>query len=351
MNCRLRFIGLVCWIILLHSLALSEAYVVHSYTSNNPTSYNVSVSLINLNTLEIIDNIELPMTGTIMNKKPIVVLVDDQELFLCFTLNGCMGKNADLSGNGEVLYYSVYTIRDNSIQLLHTDSLSAVIVDYVEQLQGESGFRLSIRDALRDNYLFDPGLYSIDNNFDFSPISPIENDNEMPGYIEQIDEFENLNIIRNAEADHLYYSFHNSQYWLLKLDTRDNSIVDSLQLRYSGGQATIFGYHPLRDKFYCFHTNYEIHGKFVEKSRENYYITPDVQIYNPLTLELMESFGIPDYPEGNYPGKENGAFDTVGDYIIYYFFEDDWFPVYAPAMLFIFNTRTNEASWLRVGWR
>jgi len=37
--------------------------------------------------------------------------------------------------------------------------------------------------------------------------------------------------------------------------------------------------------------------------------------------------------------------------IYYYYFWQDGYEGFDPAYLLIFDTRTNEASWLRVGWR
>jgi hypothetical protein len=65
----------------------------------------------------------------------------------------------------------------------------------------------------------------------------------------------------------------------------------------------------------------------------------------------MDSIPIPDYPEGDFISGSYGPAELVGPYIVYYFGESNDLGQLYPAMLFIFDTRTNEATWLRVGWR
>jgi hypothetical protein len=55
--------------------------------------------------------------------------------------------------------------------------------------------------------------------------------------------------------------------------------------------------------------------------------------------------------EGGYIINEIGECDNIGPYMVYYYFAQEDYRYFSPAMLFIFDTRTNEATWLRVGWR
>jgi len=66
----------------------------------------------------------------------------------------------------------------------------------------------------------------------------------------------------------------------------------------------------------------------------------------------MESLAI-QYPnsDSGYIGSGYGPCERIGPYFIYYFFDGEDYRYFSPAMLFIFDTRTNQATWLRVGWR
>lgn len=344
------FACLICSLLLFPRLALSENFILHSYEEGE-SSYAISAKLIDLASATIISSLDLPLDGTIINKEPIQILSNDSPMYICFTVDGWMGKNAGFFDSSEVVRYCIYTVGQNSLRILHSDSLKYVRFEYLYQYIGEQGFRLAIASATSDNYLFRPGRYSINDRFNIELISPIDENDLPPRYIDQTGNFKHLDRMPHSDKYHLYHTFHNSQYWLLKLNGQNDNIVDSLLLRTSGGQATTYAYSPSRDRFYCLHTNYEIHGELVEKNRNDFYIEPEVLIYDPNNLHLLQRYAIQDYPDGNFPGKENGVADVITDYLVYYFFEDDNWKIYAPAMLFIFDTRTNEASWLRVGWR
>ena len=109
----------------------------------------------------------------------------------------------------------------------------------------------------------------------------------------------------------------------------------------------------MTDKLYIFDLNYEYH--IYEPEWEKLYgqdwITPEVYIYDPISLDLIECDTIADFPKNNFPGIEYGLADVVGNYIVVYFFDCELREGFLPAMLFIFDTRTNTARWLNVGWR
>jgi hypothetical protein len=151
----------------------------------------------------------------------------------------------------------------------------------------------------------------------------------------------------------LYYSLNNSRYWLIRINNGGSLVTDSLMAEDGSPSSAIFAYHPVTNKIYIFHLNFEQHGKFSEldKNYGDRWIQPQVLVYDPDTFQLMERHTITDFIPGNYPLVENGPADVIGDYIVYYFFDDEWMGKFNPAMLFIFDTRTNEATWLRVGWR
>jgi hypothetical protein len=103
---------------------------------------------------------------------------------------------------------------------------------------------------------------------------------------------------------------------------------------------------------YIFNLNYEI--RFKNKIVKGYgqdWIESNVRVINLENFSLIDSIQVPDYPEGDYISGSSGVADVVGNYIVYYFGSSNDMEIFAPAMLFIFDTRTNQAAWLRVGWR
>jgi len=348
-NIIIKCLGLI-FILMLYKISFAQNYFLHSYDLQPDSTYHLYLKKIDLQSKSVQDSILISSTGTIMRKKPIEVKRGNKNYLISFISNGLNAKNSENVQGGDIIYFKVILDFHNNINLVFADSLKPASLEILTQFKGHNKFRLAIKNYIDSSYYFDMGEYSINQNNRFSFIRPVSSD-DIPGKLIDIDGFGSLLPIPEASNYNLYYSFHNSQYWLLKLNSNLDHVIDSLQLRESGGQATLFSYHPTTDNFFCFHLNYEMHGKYTTKNREDYYITPELLIYDSVTLGLLERHLIDDYPDGNYPGRENGIADVVGDYIVYYFFEDDWMGIYAPAMLFIFDTRTNETTWLRVGWR
>ena len=339
--------------LLISSSSYGQFYFVNTYAESNDTlnaPYPVQLLAIDLEQNAIADSLELFQSGSIINKKPAVLVRNNNAFLVAFSIDGPFAKNSITGLDNYIIRYAIIQFNDRRLNFIKSDSIIGGTIKLLEQYPNENGIRMSVIGD-RDNIpLFATGIYSINaqNRFRLERRVPI---NEIPESIGNLNGFGLLRKVWGDNVYHLYHSFHNTQYWLVKLDSARNAILDSLQLRYSGGQATVYAFHPERNRFYCFHLNYEMHGEYVTKNRQDYYTNPEVLIIDPVSLDIEQTIPVNDYPEGDYPGKENGLADVVGDYIVYYFFQDDWMGIYAPAMLFIFDTRTNETTWLRVGWR
>ncbi len=350
--CNFLFI-MACVFLTLTGISVGQTYFINAYVSHGDSASNfmqIHTIMVDLDQQEIIDSTVLADSGTILNRTPMTVSNTRGTFLISFWANGMMAKNSGFTSGLSNLHYALFFNQNGNIHDLRRDEISAANINLLYKVPYEQGFRLGIVSDTGNVVILRPGVYGLNRNdrFEFERGVPI---NEIPGSIGNLDGYSLLRKIWESDRYHLYHSFYNSQYWLVKLNDGNDAVVDSLQLRQSGGQATIYAYHPDRNRFYCFHLNYEMHGQYTHKYREDYYIEPEVLIYDPISLELLEQLPVADYPEGDYPGRENGIADVVGDFIVYYFFEDDWMGRFNPAMLFIFDTRTNEATWLRVGWR
>jgi hypothetical protein len=103
---------------------------------------------------------------------------------------------------------------------------------------------------------------------------------------------------------------------------------------------------------YVFSLNYELHFKGrIEKGYGQDWIDANVRMFNIRNFVLLDSLSLPDYPEGDFISGSYGVGEVKGPFITYYFGQSGDMQLVYPAMLFIFDTRTNEATWLRVGWR
>ncbi len=175
-------------------------------------------------------------------------------------------------------------------------------------------------------------------------------ENAPVGYTPQaLDSLDVFTFPRHIHGD-IYYDSYRDYYYILKTDPAGIMLIDTLRSLSIKSSNHLFA---VKDSLlFIFNLNYEIHFKNnVIKGYGDNWIESNLRIYDIADFSLVDSVSIPDYEEGNYISGTSGVADVVGDYIAYYFGKSNDMEIFAPAMLFIFDTRTNEATWLRVGWR
>ncbi len=193
----------------------------------------------------------------------------------------------------------------------------------------------------------------MDNDFEFHRATLIKHFGSMSPPIGKF-----LNISEANEANPLEIAYGYvppNNRWVIRLNNLHTIVIDSLLINNDTLATVIYAYHPITHKLYLFSLNYINHSRIPELERVygQSWIKPKLRIFDPANFKLLETVPIPDCPPDNCPGRNSGGVaETIGDYIVYYFFHgEDSLLEYYPAMLFIFDTRTNEATWLRVGWR
>jgi hypothetical protein len=195
--------------------------------------------------------------------------------------------------------------------------------------------------------------YIMDNDFEFRRATSIKLGGSTSPPIRRFLDIKETNEANPLEIAYGYVPPNNR--WILRLNDLHNIVIDSLPINNDTLATVVYTYHPDIRKLYFFSFNYVNRGRIPEPGRAygQSRIKPELQIYDPSTLKLLETRPSPDCPADNCPGRRSGGVaETVGDYIVYYFYYgQDSLVRYYPAMLFIFDTRTNEAIWLRVGWR
>jgi len=308
-------------------------------------SVHVSIKKIDLENKLISDSLALRSDGYLATKKPIKLMIEKQNCLLVIIQSGVFSKN---SGPGPETTYAY--IVDEKLKLKKSIKIPDSNISVADQFEGENGFRFGSTRYADTTYLYEDGIYTIDSDYVFTKIG----DYVSSIGPEDICQFGGLSYIHklNGNNNSIFYNLSDSGYVILKLNIPDSLIISSISTMAPKG-SEIFAYHSTQNKIYVFHLNYEQHGKFPEYEK-NYgedWIVPEVLIYDPSSFRLIERHSIADFTPGNYPLVERGQADIVGDYIVYFFFREEHYTRYDPAMLFIFDTRTNEATWLRVGWR
>jgi len=344
----IRIVGALCFLLICpFSQSLATDYYLATYDEiAEGLPHDVNVKKIDLESAFVVGNVTLRHGGSLWNEKPLIIDVQSHKYFLFAIETGVYAKN---SGPGAETTF-VFIIND-SLDITRGQHFSNASIDHFEQFADDGGFRFELRAANDTATIFRRGIYNLDVNFQPRRIRDFIT-GLGTGDIRELDQFEYLHRLNN-NPDNIFYSvMSGGVFYLLKLNS-DNTIIVSSITASRRFASDIFAFHQDTQLLYLFHLNYEQHGKFPEYEK-NYgedWIEPHVLIYNPANFELVDSLPIADFSPGNYPLSESGQGDVVGDFIVYYFFEDEWIGRFNPAMLFIFDTRTNEATWLRVGWR
>jgi hypothetical protein len=321
--------------------AAAYIYSVNCYDTTLGTSgfYIIKTKFIDLDNKVISREITTSQEGDIINIKPIEIALPRDTILLSIIMNNCYCKNTR-PGNYDCLISILNKLSRNII--LHINIPGQMITGIMPDIDGLIYLKGILRE--NDNYSEIDGIYELGDNFNLNKIRNIPSDY-----------FPNSLIINSTGEmarkikDNIYYDVFQGNYYIMK--TNDTGIlIDTLRLENFESRNMIFS---LVDTIlYIFSLNYEVHlpGENYKGYHQDW-IEANVRKYNSNTFALIDSIPLPDYPEGDFIGGSYGVGDIVGPYIVYYYGEEGNLELLYPAMLFIFDTRTNEASWLRVGWR
>jgi hypothetical protein len=254
--------------------------------------------------------------------------------------------------NNSQISYKIVTA-NNRLNLVRADSVFDCFSGWPIQRPDKNYFEFGIKCDNANSPILEYGNYTIDKNYNFVKIDTSKIDHDICR-LGRTDHFRFLNRLNLPNKYHLFFIGDVGGYWVLKLNSDNSIILDSLFYRDTSKTLNFLAYHPIADKMYIFNLNYEYHLEDPEfkKYYGDDWITPTVNIFDPSSLKLVECDTIADSPKNLSLGPAIGNLtDVVGDYIVVYQFYCELRESFLPAMLFIFDTRTNTARWLNVGWR
>ncbi len=337
---KLLFITIIIFFCNL-KIALTQVYYVNCYTPNDDNSnyYAISTKAIDLESKNVIDEIPLATEGEILNIKPVPLNVFNRNILLTAINSGCYCKNtAPDTGSSRIICVNVVTGNILNTQLLANYSLL--------DLNSMNFNRLYVSaSGNSDNVPVINGIYGLTTQYALSFI-----ENAPVGYT--TGSLDSLNVFTFPRLIHenIYYDSYDEHYYVIKTDPTNQQLADSLRCRPYKSSNHLFA--VADNLLYVFNLNYEIHfkDKIVKGYGQNW-IDSSVKIYDIYSFNLLDSISVPDYSQEDYISGSSGVTDVIGNYIVYYFGQSNDLENFAPAMLFIFDTRTNEAAWLRVGWR
>ncbi len=328
-------------ILLLFSKIEANETVLNCYdtTKGNNGFYYIKTKFVDLDLKRIAFSIDIAPEGELVNLKPAQIARQNDTLLISAVDIGCYCKNTAPREN----YTHLAFLSKASRNLLAQRDLPNHMLSELLGLNENEVF-------IRGSRFEGQSAISMDGIYIFRPNHNLERIRDV-----NIDFYPHTKVILGPDelaqeiGNNAYFDVFDGHYYLIRLG--ENGIVeDTIRLESFESRNMIFA---LKDTIlYAFSLNYEIH--FKGESYKGYgqdWINPNLRRFNINTFELVDSLPLLDYPEGDFISGSYGVGEVIGPYITYYFGEPGDMHVLYPAMLLIFDTRTNEATWLRVGWR
>jgi len=346
-NKKTHLFLLIIFLVLTRFLFAQESYFYNicSY-ENDEMGTNILVSKIDLTNKRIVNSISLPSEGELAYRIPLKIQRGNQNLLLVATNNGVRSKNSRQLPNPILNYY----ILNNDFNILNNGQLNNITIlgrlSYPNYKIDSLSF-VAHQDSL---FLGKRGRIIVNQQ------NRIQIDNQtVETYSEsnfpEICGFRYFDKIKDSN-NNLYYNATTNGVYLLKLDTRNDVLLDSLNLNSDKPLFNLFGISDDDSLVYVFYMNSNNLGG--PPAMQKTEVDPSyVKILRAGNFTLVDSIDI-EYPSlelGYVGGATTGLIDKVGPYFVYFDLNSESYRWFSPAMLFIFDTRTNEASWLRVGWR
>jgi hypothetical protein len=301
--------------------------------------YYIKTKVVNLDTKQVAWECTIADEGEIVNLYPVQVSLLRDTLLLTAINDSCFCKNTAIGGHNTKLAI----VDMNTYELTEQRDLPRHII-YRFKNSDENEIFIRGSRFVANNPISIDGIYRLPTNHVLEKIRNVDIDyNPYTRIILAPDE------LAQWVGDNIYFDVFDAHYYLIKLGGND-IIADTVRLENFESRNMVVA---LKDTIlYVFSLNYETH--LIGESYKGYgqnWILANLRRYSVNEFALLDSIPILDYPEGDFINGAYGPAKVTGPYIVYYFGDSNDMGQLYPAMLFIFDTRTNEATWLRVGWR
>jgi hypothetical protein len=323
--------------------AKSPYYYTISYATPE-WGCGIKVSKINLDTKEVVNFDTAGLCHIISFETPIIFNRNDSDFIFASTMNCGWGKRTPASNE----CYSDYVIFYENGKEFKKGRLPNIFFCEHDFMKGNT---IPIRYLFNtDSGLIDwHGLISLkpDNTIDIIPQKLSDySDSTYPiisgfQYFHKIDE-------RN---DSIYWDIGHNANYLLRIDVNKKVLLDSLRIPDKRSHSCLFALSEDYSRIYTFHFFAQYEHTYYENGPPPF-LPSYIKVYRADTLVLLDSFPVPapSMAKG-YVAAEWASAKRINDYIVYYFFQDEGIEFFDPAMLYIFDTRNNESTWLNIGWR
>lgn len=326
-----------------YSLAVTPYYYTVSYATPD-WGCGIKVSKINLDTKEVTDFDTAGLCYMIINPRPIVFTRNDSDYIFAATANCSWGKRVPASSD----CYSDYVIYNDVGKIIHRGVLERKYVYCKERSLG-SDVKIKYREYTDSLHYWRYGTINLqdDNTIILSPDTIPAGEDPTSSIISGFQYFKRI----DKRNDSIYWDVGHNAVYLLRIDTDKKVLLDSLRIPDKRTHTCLFALSDDQRRIYTFHFFAQYGHKYYENGTPP--ILPSyIKVYRADTLVLIDSFAVPAPSAAKgYVAAEWASAERIDEYIIYYFFADEGIELFDPAMLYIFDTRNNESTWLNVGWR
>jgi hypothetical protein len=319
-------------------------FTIVCYDSNT-WGTQISIKSFDLDSKRLLNNLTIPFPGEIVTNTPLKLRIGRRDFYVVITNDGSYSKNC---ASHELV--TRYAILNDSLNLVRIDSI--VNISFIE-FDGTTG------DSLEFSYfetVSDTGLTTSKGLFSISPEMRINRRRVLPiNYrLLQTPEIVGYSYPRKLNIEFPDYFWDTSTDFnvdIVRFDIVHRRRMSTIQLGNFMSYAQVFGAIPASRSLYAFSLSYDIPRGGGNVTNRN--SAPSfVKKYTLPNLAFTDSIPIANNAaDSDYIRNEVGQCEQVGPFFVYYFFASDDVRYFSPAMLFIFDTRTNQATWLRVGWR
>jgi hypothetical protein len=343
MNIFTKIYLVISSVAIINSSCFCAVIDVVAYREDGTT--DLIVKRIDLDLKAVIKSVEIPFQGELLTKMPIKFQKGGTQYSLILTVDGVSCKNCAV---GERL--TRYAVINDSLEVIRIDSLIGTATFSVISTSNDSMAFKVLEAPGNTNEINHKARYLITNNFSVQKYSDLPNDyntNRFPN----MNNYNNLHMISSSRTNIFWDTDTSFNVHLLDIDPRRTNINHDIDVGNFINRAQLIGFAAELNIFYVF--SISDYSPLMEDSAQNINLRPSfLKRYSTDSFSLIDSIDIPNCSiDSGYVRNELAQCEKAGRYFVYYFFGSDGMRYYSPAMLFIFDTRTNQATWLRVGWR
>ena len=324
------------------NIAEAQYYYINTYLSGNNGEMKNAILKIDVDQKRIVDSLMLNAKGEFVYKSPRNMRFNGHnEIMMTLIVNGISGKNSN-GGNNPTTHYII--INKQNFNILGQDSIPSLMASEIDEMNRDtiliSMFNLQI------GWQKIKFILNLNSNR-FREISRRNFDAGRADY-PIIGPFINPIQICNMNNIAYYYDLTNNGEIVIFASDTLNNIMFQRNVGDITKEAVLAGCSSLNNLLYSMTFKYKILSFFPPDTFDDSIHNEIIRIRSN-NFQVIDTIAI-DLGEANFP-NEYGQADGIGNYLIYYFAKGDCGDCFDPAYLLIFDTRTNEATWLRVGWR